>query len=73
MSKPKTGLRRPPSPRSIDSFVGGETPAVAKPDRVRLTVYLPPDLAKRLRIAAVTEGDQISHLVERAVAAYLAE
>lgn len=76
-AKPRTELRRPKQrPKlSIDRFVSGaestRVPANASAERARMTVYLPHGLAKRLRVVAATDGEQISKLVEYAVQAYL--
>jgi hypothetical protein len=39
--------------------------------RRRMTVYLPPDLARALLLRAVGEGEEVSEIVSSAVALYL--
>lgn len=74
--KPAVGLRRPN--RSVESFVSGLdekiSPAEAKSQneaegakRARMTIYLSPELARKLRVKAAADGAQISNIVEEAL------
>ena len=85
-SKPKTTIRKPPVTRAMDSFVSGETastpdvqtastPKVQKStrrQRRQVTVYLDPDLAKKLKIEAVETGKEMSEIAEAALLKHLA-
>lgn len=70
-------------PAAVDRFVATgdasgrpKDPAIValktKPSRRRTTVYFPPELARRLKIHAVTQGVEISEVVTAAVIAHLA-
>jgi hypothetical protein len=59
---------------ALDAFVGPEAKESRKrrtEPGERVTVILPPDLLKRLRIAAIDEGCSVSHAVTEAVKDWL--
>lgn len=85
--KPKVTIRRPRKAKAaaVEQFVSGDAQASGrsgaqaaaiverknKPARHKSTVYMPPELARRLKIFAVTEGLEISEVVTAAVAEHL--
>ena len=64
-------------PKHLDAQTSGTPPGpgiVKRQDgrlRRRMTVYLPPELAKALSIHCATEGLELSHVVTEAVASLL--
>lgn len=59
---------------ALREIIGGETHASKKrrsEPGERVTVILPPDLLKRLRIQAIDEGCSVSHAITEAVRAWL--
>jgi hypothetical protein len=86
MTKPKASLRKPPTstsvtptPAKVDAFVNGGTsrlPEVqtakrSQRERRQVTLYLPPELAQKLKIFSVTRGREMSEVVEAALLEYL--
>lgn len=83
MAKPKVQIRKPPAPvplASVEAFVSGKRSNVQTSSRSkavverrdgrelrRMTVYLPPSLAKRLALHAVEVEQDMSAVVAEAV------
>lgn len=51
----------------------GLSPRKRGPDKVKLHLYVPPTVARDLRVRAATEGRTISELTSEALAAHLDE
>ncbi len=80
MAKPKTSIRKPP-PQAADSFVSGQTaksPTVqtarrpSRRKRKQVTVYLPDDLVKKLKLQSIEQEKEMSEIAEDALTAHLA-
>lgn len=78
--KPTVSLRRPPA-QAVEAFVAGERASTPtgqtsrrqrKKHRKQVTVYLPPDLVKKLKLEALETEKEMSEIAEAALLEHLA-
>jgi len=77
MAKKQVPLRvkKPPKNDAAEAFVTGE-PVKEPPageETIRLTVYVPPDLVRTLKVAAIDRRTSASALVREAFQQYLGD